>query len=443
MTNEKHLSMTFLDAPTGAGKTSAIVNLINSTKGFVYSKDRFRYIVVTPYKTEIERLKAATDYYLNSPEVERDGADTKRKAILQLIKDKKSIVCTHSLFGLLTEEHFNAIKNTGLKWYLIIDEEISCINAIQGKATKYDEGRIIQYSYQDINILQTTGYISIDSNNKMMWHEKSTTTLGSHYEGVFSELREHLKLADIFQYGSGLISVVKKSVWEYFSSIMVCGYRLKHSKLNAYCQLQQIKVEYAHIAENGKIVAGYLPLKPYGVSCVNVYTSPLAIPCSYSKTFYNTKLKKNGSHHTEYFTNLCGKIKYFKDNLPKDVITSKKNLWYFWTTYKDYEEYFKYRYTLKAKNFVPCNVKATNNYSSCRVALYLIDLYLPPNINNFLKSRGIELDTRELALSNLIQFIWRGSVRNIKINTPIDKYSMYVFIASQQLYNDFLNWQNK
>jgi hypothetical protein len=95
--------------------------------------------------------------------------------------------------------------------------------------------------------------------------------------------------------------------------------------------------------------------------------------------------------------------------------------------------------SVKGKGFtrsmwLASSTRATNEYGDKTHIMYLLNKYPSPIIVNHLKRQGVELDQDQYALSEMIQFLWRGCVRN---NEP-----MHVYIASARmrgLFNDWLN----
>lgn len=97
------LTFYLLDAPMGAGKTTAIIKRVKTT-----SK---KFLIVTPYLTEIERLCT------NAGCITPAGKESKQKELLTLAKTQKNICITHSLFAQLTLETLKALEG----YSLIID----------------------------------------------------------------------------------------------------------------------------------------------------------------------------------------------------------------------------------------------------------------------------------------------------------------------------------
>lgn len=88
---------------------------------------------------------------------------------------------------------------------------------------------------------------------------------------------------------------------------------------------------------------------------------------------------------------------------------SKENLW---TTKKSVSQKLKGKsYT---KSFIPMNTRATNEYKNTRYLAYIYNRFLNPIESNFFKSYGITVDEDLLAVSDLLQWIWRSQIRDGK-----------------------------
>ncbi len=61
---------------------------------------------------------------------------------------------------------------------------------------------------------------------------------------------------------------------------------------------------------------------------------------------------------------------------------------------------------------MPCTIRATNDYAHCTAMAYMVNRFLNPVEKQFFLSHDIQVDEDTLALSELIQFMFRGSIRN-------------------------------
>ena len=88
----------------------------------------------------------------------------------------------------------------------------------------------------------------------------------------------------------------------------------------------------------------------------------------------------------------------------------------FWTTYKKYKEKLEHDGFRKGVSpempaFLPLNTRATNRYKDYSFCMYAVNLYLNPVDLRYMRSQGVEPDLDTYALSEMLQFIWRGSIR--------------------------------
>ena len=97
------------------------------------------------------------------------------------------------------------------------------------------------------------------------------------------------------------------------------------------------------------------------------------------------------------------------------------------------------------KRFLPCNAKATNDYSNCTGVAYLCNRYFDVNCANFLIQRAKETNNPELkfdnnnyALSELLQFIWRSNVRVADSDKPV-----YVWVPNKRMRKLLRDFQAK
>jgi hypothetical protein len=96
------------------------------------------------------------------------------------------------------------------------------------------------------------------------------------------------------------------------------------------------------------------------------------------------------------------------------------------------EKYLPENEQNRFRQFVPCNVRATNDYNDRTVLMYILNFYTLPEHKEYFQSHGIQLDEDRIALNALIQWIWRSAIRNGK---PI-----YLFIPSSRMRRLLCEW---
>lgn len=85
------------------------------------------------------------------------------------------------------------------------------------------------------------------------------------------------------------------------------------------------------------------------------------------------------------------------------------------------------------KNFVPCNMRATNDYINKTTLAYLINCYTNPILKNFFLQKNIKIDENEYALSEMLQWIFRSRIRK---HEPIN-----IYVPSQRMRELLENWE--
>ena len=101
-----------------------------------------------------------------------------------------------------------------------------------------------------------------------------------------------------------------------------------------------------------------------------------------------------------------------------------------WTTFSTYENQLSgdgYK-----KGFLACNARATNAYRNKTTLAYTINYYLNPIITNYFTQCGVRVEQDALALSELIQWVFRSAIRD---GNPIT-----IYIPSNRMRTLFLNW---
>lgn len=139
---------------------------------------------------------------------------------------------------------------------------------------------------------------------------------------------------------------------------------------------------------------------------------------SLSKSWYKTnkdKLKFVKNRIYNFVRNIAPIIS-------KEKVSYKNTLW---TTYKDYKSNLSGKGY--SKSFLPCNMRATNDYINTYVVAYMINVFLNPIILQFFKDRDVTINQDKYALSEMIQFIYRSAIRN-----DVD---IYVYIPSKRIRN--------
>ena len=142
----------------------------------------------------------------------------------------------------------------------------------------------------------------------------------------------------------------------------------------------------------------------------------------------NNFLSKNDSEKKKYYS-LSSKwfdeaeneqIQRLSKNMRSyfDIQAKTTNSHLFWTTKKNFAQLLKNRKcTFNKKddrtkdNFVSLNTRATNDYAHCTSMAYVYNRFMNPMERKFFESKGAKVNENVLAMSDLIQFMFRGCIR--------------------------------
>ncbi|YCI77801.1 hypothetical protein M1D47_04025 [Bacillus sp. R1-10] len=404
-----------VDAMCGAGKTSWAIQQINENIGqnrklaFGDSGEPMKYIYVTPFLNEVERIRNATDIDFFEPEVK----GTKIKSFEALITLGKSVATTHELFKKLDLDILDVIEEKG--YTLIMDEVASVLE-------KYD------ITKSDIQMLIGQGTIEIGENDKVLW-------LDDDYTGKFSDMKI-LAQSDnlILQNGIAMFWTMNTRAFEAFDEVYVLTYMFDGQTQCRYYMANDIKFKKHSVKNTG----GHYELIDYDPTIeprkeiyekLNIYLddesnkkkSPLNSNYDSREKLTNQQRYYQLSSTWFRYTASPKDLKQLSNNLRNYFrsVEPTENEYIFWTTISDFAPTLK---NAKCKwnksndrandNFVALNARATNSYGNCTSMAYVYNRFVNPLEKNFFREYGIEVDEDKLAVSDLIQFLFRGCIRN-------------------------------
>lgn len=398
-----------IDAICGAGKTSYAIQKMINEEGL--------YIYVTPYLSEIERVIAATQGDFKQPN-NRNDKGSKLESLKWLVARGENIVCTHELFKLCDLEILALIKD--MNYTLILDEVLNVINPIK-------------ISKKDIHMLELSNTIHINKETGIIkW-------LDDEYKGKFEELKHLSKNDNLFLFRNTFVFwTLHHKAFESFQEIYILTYLFDGQIQRYYYDLHNFKYKKYSVVKNNntyelidydKKVDNRERLK----ELINIYEDKgkSKLNSNYCKRttdnmFSSTWLKTCDDETIQLLNQNL--FNYFKSN--KTPISK-----IFWTTIKDMKTKFINKKT-KSNNFVSVNVRATNDYKHCTACAFLFNRYMNPIERAFFEFHNVKVDEDILAVSDLIQYIFRGCIR--------DNKTINVYIPSQrmrQLLYKYLNYE--
>lgn len=421
------MSIKIIDAMCGAGKTSYAIQMINdSSVGFGLKK----FIYVTPFLDEVKRIKEQTNIKFIEPDA-RCGKGSKAKHVSSLVANGSNIVMTHELFARLDEDTLMAIEN--MNYVLIMDEVANVL----------DQENI---SRDDIRMLRNNKVIDIAEDGQVIW-------LDPLYVGVFSGLKVLSQKKNLFLHnGVILFWTMPVANFKAFKEVYILTYLFDGQIQRYYYDMHNLEytkhsvvkntenryelVKYSRLLEERAIIKKLITIyedykQGKSVSRLN---SNYLISANNPKTALSKSWFVNAEDEQieQLRKNL---INFFRTHCPTD------NNKLFWTAPKDYAVdlkdkkcKFNKKDNRSKDNFVAFNIRATNEYSDRTAAAFVFNRFMNPNEKQFFEKRGVKVDEDLLAVSDLIQFLFRGCIRN---GEPMSCY-----IPSERMRDLLKLWMN-
>lgn len=409
----------------GAGKTSAVINYINS-----HPKKKFIYI--TPFVDETKRIAENcpnTGFVLPQSNLKEFGF-RKHQHFKDLIENNRSISITHKLFSMCDSDTISAIR--GRNYTIIIDEVIDVIE-------KADVSR------SDMKLILDSGWLKETDGEDGYGYEFDSVAAGGEYEGgkygdLFLLARNHRLIKVASAKSRSYISywALPKEMFECAEEVYLLTYLFKGSVMKGF--LEGCGIPYTYIGVKKDEYSGYTftntpqPYPPY------VYTIKDKM-----NVLNNYKLNEIGRKRTALSSSWYERAGNDPEN--KRLSQLRNNIYNYFMNYKRdrpaeerlWSAYKKGLPHLRSKGFfnsdLPFNCRATNSYSDKKVLAYCVNVFLDPNVFTYIKQIGGSVDGDVYALSVMIQWIWRSAIRNGE--------EIWIYIPSSRMRNLLIDWMNE
>lgn len=397
-----------VDAIMGSGKTEAIINMINNSNPY-----ESNYLVITPYKSEIERFKTKC---INHQFIQPSFDPTKLDNIKKLLGAGKNIVSTHALFSRFDNECIDICRANN---YTLIMDEVA------------DVVQEYHITKDDYNVLIDKFVYIDEETNALVWKEEY-----ENYNGKFNDIKRLCELGSLAYYGGSImIWLFPIEVFNSFRDIYILTYKFYSQVQRYYYDYYGLKYSYLYVkgSDYGEYEITSDPSLSNNTELLNYKTLIHVLD--------NEKLNSIGDRENDlskswyYRNNNNGAMRQLQKNIQNYFRNirqgiAKDNIW---TTFKDYKTQLKGKsYT---KGFIPLNSRATNEYRDRTSIAYPINRFLDPYIKNFFVNRGVTVDEDGYALSEMLQFIWRSAIR--------DNNEIWVYIPSIRMRTLLLDWMDE
>jgi len=421
-----------IDSPVGSGKTTAAISYINQLE------NNKKVIFITPFKSEIERvISQCKDKDIKQPDV-KHGRGRKKDSFLKLIQSNENIASTHSLFMNVDDEIISSLKERD--YILILDEAFNVVQHFDlWKDLKYiTSDTKTKFTKGDLKSLINKKYIKIEDNYLVKWIDN---------ENELKRYTDFKKLVD-----RGLIYFVNKSflLWifphevfskDIFKEVFILTFQFDLQMQSYYYKYFGVEYDKFHVVDDGwgkykfvktmnndheiEWIRKIVPLiKIEDNTKLNAVGSFKNIQRNSSRYLYKGALSKGWYSGDPKLVDVIRKNtrRYFERIATKRGLVEPSD--FMWTCFKNNIKELKDG-RVSNKNWIALNARATNMYRNKSILSYPVNRYANPFIKHFFTKRGVEVDEDGLALSEMIQWIFRSRVR--------DGEKIDVYIPSQRM----------
>jgi hypothetical protein len=400
-----------IDSMCGTGKSTKMFELIRQkSRDDVDSK----FLYITPFLSEInERVPREL------PELDFWTPENKGKGkigdLKHLISNGKNVASTHVLFSMLTPELVDILIDK--QYTLIIDEAISCVGLLDKTLV-----------HSDVRDLLKSNMVIPDPSkrNQLSWNELDYPE----HDGRYAFVRNLCNLGVVYCYADTfLMFEYPPKLLRELEEVWVLTYLFNGSDMRCWLDLNEI--QYNIVDNNSLGLLSESEVKKIARENLTILTN----------RNLDAKQQRVGTLSKSWFNNAKkSDISSYKAMLRSCVVSQKARAGeIFWTTYKDYQTKLQGTGYTKGISedmpaFLPMNIRATNDYRNYTLCMYAVNIFKNPVEVNYLSSNGITVDEDTYALSEMIQFIWRGCIRQGK--------PMKVLILSKRMQTLLEGWLN-
>ncbi len=268
----------------------------------------------------------------------------------------------------------------------------------------------------DFKVLMDSKLIEITSYNKVIW--KADPKLDTQY----NKIRDYALTDNLFcSNNTAFVWNFPAKVFKQFKEVYILTYMFDGQLQKYYYDLHFIKYDYYGIVRDE---AGRYSLTPkseveedraYFKRLINIYEGKL-----------NDVGNKKTSLSSSWFTNAYNKdnVSTLRKNLKNYFanITQSSSDAFMWTCYSEFTGKLKgngYSTGTSKKDqekhiigcYTPFNIRATNDYRHKTNMAYCVNRYMNPLEANFFTQYNVTVDQDLLALSDLLQWLYRSAIR--------------------------------
>ena len=407
------MTVKVIDAVMGVGKTTRVFQMIKDNP-------EKRYLYISIFIGEVGDGNAGKKGRIHSALPELDfkmpvnSGLGKIDGLKSLLKYGCNVSTTHALFRMFDNEVVDLLIAGG--YTVFIDEAVDCISVYE------------DLDPTDIRDLYNNKWILVDDSSHLVsWNEE----LCPDHSGQYREVRELCKSGCLYLYKmKALVSEYPPRLLKELGEVYVITYLFEGSTMSSWMKANDISYEYVDNSQLGLLDENEVKktirknLTILGDKKLDAIEDKY--DSRYSSTWYKNSSKPEKAQIRRAMENCVARNKAKCGDV-------------FWTTFLPMEEHLKGKgYTSSHEerpSLLAFNTKATNDYKDYWLCMYTVNLFKNPTELGYLKSRGVEFNQELYALSEMLQFLWRGAIR---CGQP-----MKVLVLSKRMRKLLINWLGK
>lgn len=415
------------DAIMGSGKSSAAITYMNE------NPDK-KYIYITPYLEETERIKnacPALNFYLPPKVDSNKKAFSKTATTLAAIWDGRNIASTHQCFLFYTPEIAEAIRAGN--YTLIVDEAVDSLEPVDDTIA----------SPGDLLWLMELGVLERQDDESYVLTEKADSYPGKAFQMLFRILasrrlihQKHELNADEGFY----FWVLSEELIRAFDDVVVMTYMFDSSNMKLMFDIAGLSYENIYVSkESGD---------EYSPDQYRFVDAPSYVPSYVRELPSLIDIYEHRSTDKGDDLNAVGRYPYslssnWQKKSDRALRPLRNNIQNYFTNMNDRDArrrmwscYSHSESSLKglgyASRHLAYNARATNKYSQSDILAYAVNIFAHPAVMRYYKNNGVHFDQDRYALSTMIQWIWRSAIRDGK---PI-----HIYVPSKRMRDLLKDW---
>lgn len=376
-----------IDSIMGSGKTTWSIRYMNT-----HRDERFVYI--TPFLEECKRIQNECP---GMNFVQPDGF--KQDSFRTLLRAGKNICTTHALLSKIKFNNADKENIDKYKYVFILDEAVDVIQPVNN------------ISKFDVRAIFDSKAVEIDKDCYVRWIAED------HETSRFRDIYEMATSGTLIWYNDSLFMwLLPIDTIRAMKDLFIMTFMFEASHLCGYLQAHDIGYTKWYI-DNRELKQGEQNLeaeKKRIRNLITIYEGNLndvgKDECALSATRWKGRTgKQNKADIATRKKTLDNARNFFVHKM------QKKSNECIWSAFKGKDISIKSYDTA----FVPFNSRATNEYRTRNCLAYLVNIYEHPYVKIWFLDKNIEINENIVALSTMIQWIWRSAIRN---GEPIDIY---------------------